>query len=164
MKREIKHNISSGNVLIFGRYKALSIAVLCGLTYLISDAKDAVAQVIEHGCIKKNGCRSGHGTYLMVLADGTSFTIEGRFNQKGVYHGCNTYIEKNGRPRWKGPGDNGEMDTVDMASRCDNKLGVFYYDDHTDERPHYDKGEWKDGRNMTGAQTMTIMIYNIYVR
>ncbi|MBF0433576.1 MAG: hypothetical protein HQK83_20020 [Fibrobacteria bacterium] len=84
---------------------------------------------------------------MKVVAGNSIYIIEGDFgNKRFLLDGCNTRIIKNGKILYEGPYHEGNRDTVDMKDRCGTITGTKYYPDHSNSYPHYDRGEWKDGK------------------
>ena len=126
------------------KVKLLVLAALCGLAYQLTEVREAVADV-THICLNGGSCERSNGVLKMIHGNNT-YIISGSFGRKFALDGCDNHITKNGNPKYDGPYDDGKRDTVDMEGRCGKILGTKYYDDHTAKSPHYDKGEWKDGK------------------
>ena len=124
--------------------RMLLVPVICGLSVYLNQTKEAVAGVTEI-CLNGGSCERSKGVLKMVRGSNT-YILSGSFGRKFILDGCDNRITKNGAPKYDGPYDDGRRDTVDMESRCGKILGTKYYDDHTDEDPHKDVGEWKDGK------------------
>ena len=129
-------------------YKALVFTVIGGLAFVGPEIKEAVGKIIDITCIKNSGgCKNSAGKRQFLSDTGDTYIVDSDyFDNKSLAHSCEVSITKNGRYTYVGPMDHGKEDTVDMETRCGKIFGTKYYPDHTDSSPHYDRGEWKDGK------------------
>jgi hypothetical protein len=131
------------------RFKALVFAVISGCVVYAAEIQDAIAEFIKSECISGT-CVNGYGVKRIQMGNGDILIARTWSNRDGYSDECHLDLDKNGHPLYNGPSHDGWYDTQKSRSPetgeiCTN-LGTKYYDDHTDESPHKDVGEWKDGK------------------
>lgn len=136
-------------------YKALLLAGVFGVATVVPYIKAEAARIINERCIS-GSCKNGRGVVKLESDSGDVYISNSFYDRNGRASGCNTHITKNGNPRWNGPYDDGDRDTVDTKARCGVKQGTLYADDHTESAPHYERGQWKDGKRHGNITRVTV--------
>ena len=134
--------------------KAVFRVLLGGL--VIGGVQEASARITRTECtptgsrIKKEICQNERGHARWYDSTGVVFDLNSYFGNGGGAEDCDVKITMDHNPRWNGPYNERGRDTYtsrdpETGRQC-TKEGTFYYPDHTDSSPHYDRGEWKDGK------------------